>query len=79
MAKKKTTSIRGKKMTVGGLKKLIADSGLPDDAQIYPDWANGPPGKYDPAVTLVGFAFRDGGTNGKPYLSTLVDLSPLES
>lgn len=75
MSKKKTT-IRGKKMTVGNLKKLIADAGLPDDAQIFPDWGESP-GKYDPSVKLVGFTV--GENDGKPYLSTLVGLTPLET
>lgn len=78
MAKaKKPPRIRGKKVTVGNLKKLIADAGLPDDAEIFPDWGNGPPGEYEPGVKLVGFTVGD--NHGKPYLSTLVDLSPLET
>jgi hypothetical protein len=74
--KKRQPAVRVDKLTVGGLKKLIADAGLPDDALIFPDWASDPPGKYQPGVELVGFAIGD--NKGQPYLSALVDLVSLE-
>ena len=63
-----------KRQTVGDLRKLIAD--LPDDARYQPDWANGPPGDHDPAVTVVGFEVR--GVGSDLYLGVLVDIAYLD-
>lgn len=65
--------ITGRRVTVGHLKRLLA--GLPDDAEVFPDWA-GRPGKSAPVVELVGFAV--GSADGEPHLSVLVKTAPLE-
>ena len=63
-----------KKQTVGDIRKLI--EGLPDDAFYSPDWADGPPGDAEPAVTVVGFEVREGGN--EKYLSVLVGIEYLD-
>jgi hypothetical protein len=65
-------------MTVGGLKAVMAN--LPDDAPIFPDWAYGPPGDDMPVVEVCRFAVGKGDrtADGRPYLSVLVDVIPLD-
>jgi predicted Zn-ribbon and HTH transcriptional regulator len=60
-------------MKIAELKTLIRD--LPDEAEIKPEWATGPPGDSDPAVVLRGF--RIGTEGSKPCLDVLVDLQHL--
>lgn len=57
-------------LSVGWLRKLIKN--LPDDAQIYPDWAGEHPGDDSPAVRLN--AITAGTDDGKPCLFALVSL-----
>jgi hypothetical protein len=77
MARRKTMAI-DETLTVGGLRKLIAD--LPDEALIFPDWAHGPPHNEAPAVEVLGFALeqKQNTADGKPYLSVQVDVVYLE-
>jgi hypothetical protein len=63
-------------MKIAELKALIHD--LPDDADICPTWANGPPGDSDPAVVLRGFRLGDTTGGTKPWLAVLVDIQYLD-
>ena len=45
-------------LSVGHIRRLIAD--LPDDAEISPDWFDGPPGDDRPAVVLHAVTVRGG-------------------
>ena len=66
--------IKGRKLTVGHLRKLLDN--LPTNAKILPDWWE-LPDDDDPCVEISAI---DIGTNrGKrPYLSVMVALHPLE-
>jgi hypothetical protein len=61
-------------LTVGQVRKAI--EGLPDDAPVIPEWAYGPPGDSDPAVSVCGF--RRGEEDGTPGLAVLVDIVYLD-
>lgn len=64
------------KLTVGELRKLIAD--LPDDACIWPDWGR-EPGGDDPCVELCGFERVEAASVASPaYLAVMVALLPLD-
>lgn len=73
------------RMNVGYLRRVIAD--LPDDASIFPDWADGPPDDSAPGVELDDFKAEkctrspdcgDDGHECQPFLSVKVRLFSLD-
>ena len=63
-------------LTVGALRAAIA--ALSDDAPVFPDWADGPPGDHMPAVCLRRFEVKRQ-LKGEPEgLALMVKLIPLD-
>lgn len=62
-------------LTVGSLRKMLADAQLADDALILPDWAGVPPSDDEPAVELASLSVKS--HDGVEYLSVGVQLVAL--
>lgn len=64
-----------KPVTVGDIRQAMA--GLPDEALLILEWADGPPGDADPAVAVYSFAAGKD-LDGTPGLVAFVGICYLD-